>query len=107
MATTCLDCGRVIPRGPRCDRHRRLHDRDRRPPPSVRYGPDYRARHADAIAAEPWCHWPAGCDHPITEANPLTADHPIRVADGGSPDQPLVPMCKHHNSGRRATRGAG
>ena len=100
MLHPCLDCG-VATRTPRrCSDCARRYDRARRPRPTERYGPGYQRRHREAVEAEPWCHWP-GCRYAITASNPLTADHPIRVADGGDPDQPLVPMCRRHNSGRR------
>lgn len=99
MRRPCLDCGALTP-GTRCPTCTRAYDRNRRPSPEARYGADRKARHRDAIDAEPWCHWEGGCPFPITKANPLTADHPIRVADGGDPYQSLVPMCKRHNSGR-------
>ena len=94
--STCLDCGALIRRGPRCYLCGRAHDRHRRANPTARYGPGYRARHRAAIDAEPWCHADP-CRYPDTagsRANPLTADHPIPIAAGGSPLQPLVPMCR-------------
>jgi hypothetical protein len=72
----------------------------RRPSAIERYGPGYQRRHREAIADEPWCHWPGGCDRPITPDNPLTAEHVIPVSEGGR-DGPLTVLCAFHNHLRR------
>jgi len=72
----------------------------------LRYGPGYRSRHRTAIEAEPWCHNPR-CPYPDagTPSNPLQADHPLAIANGGSPLQALVPLCRScHGAKSRSDR---
>ena len=80
------------------------HTHHPKPSPSRRgYGPDWQRRSRAAIQAEPWCHNPNGCPHRDagTPANPLTGDHPIPLAAGGSTTQDPVPLCRRCNSAKR------
>lgn len=105
--TTCLGTwvgpcptDELVDRG-RCPSCAIAYDRARRPSPTDR-GLDaaWRRRVAAAIAAEPWCHWPTGCEFPIDDRNPLSGDHPIATAAGGSIDQDSVIYCRRHNSSK-------
>jgi hypothetical protein len=102
MNAACLDCAAVIRQGSsRCVLCRRAYERRRRGNPTARYGPGYRARHRAAIAAEPWCHWPGGCDYPDagTPANLLTCDHILPRSRFGY-ESPLTVLCRSHNSSK-------
>lgn len=96
-------CTNLVPRG-RCPSCAPEWERIRRPSSNTRgYDADWRRRVAAAIAAEPWCHWPSGCRYEIDERNPLTGDHPVARAAGGSTLQEPVILCRRHNAakGRR------
>lgn len=108
MKRACLTCGALFSGGrPRCPGCQRGHDRARRPSPEARYGADRKQRHRAAIESEPWCHWEGGCQYPDagSHLNPLAADHPTPVARGGAATQPLVVLCRRHNSGKGAGGG--
>lgn len=100
----CTVCGTPA-RGSRCPAHQR-------PSSAARgYGSDHRARSAEAIAGEPWCHTPGGCPYADagTPANPLTGGHPLPL-DHFAGDQlawaaqPRMPQCRRCNSGKRERR---
>lgn len=61
----------------------------------------WRALAAHAIHRQPWCAWPGGCDHAITDANPLTGDHDIprtRAPERVYDETNVVVLCRKHNS---------
>lgn len=103
----CLDCGGLSP-GPRCPTHQRANEaartrakRARRP-----YTSAERARRADTVAA--WrdrngdvCPGWHTDPHPATVNNPLTADHPTPVGQGGPETAPLTVLCRRCN-GRKS-----
>lgn len=106
-------CGRLS-QGTRCPDHARqrervrtLAKRDRRP-----YTHSERVRRATVVEAHratqgevcPGWQRPS---HPTDPANPLTADHPIAVAAGGSEQQSLSVLCRVCNGRKRAGWGGG
>jgi hypothetical protein len=88
-----------LTRNVRCDGCAAELERTRRGSPTQRYGPGYQRRHREAIVDEPWCHFPGGCQYPITPDNPLTAQHVLPASLHG-PAGPLEPWCRKHNSGQ-------
>ena len=66
---------------------------------------DYERNRRALLATATHCHW---CGSPGTTDNPLTADHILPVAHGGSHHPTnLVAACKRCNSSRGAARGGG
>jgi hypothetical protein len=105
MTTTCLDCGDEIPGGSRCPRHRRAAERRHH---NQAYDTvAYRRARAAAIAAHVSRHgWVClgEVGHPPHETRHLTADHPIRLVDGGRIVQRFDVVCRSLNSSRGARR---
>lgn len=92
----------------RCPRHRghlTQAKRKRRP-----YTAGERDRRAAAVATwrerhGDWCPGWQATPHPATADNPLTADHPNPVAQGGSETAPLSVLCRRCN-GRKSDRAS-
>lgn len=96
----CIEPGcTTLTRVTRCELHERLY---RRGVQSHYIGPYRQARQA-VLEAEPWCHTEPECPYPDrgTPMNPLTADHVVPIADGGSYDQ-LTVLCRRCNSSKGA-----
>lgn len=68
-----------------------------------RYGSDWQRLREQVIAREPWCHNPQ-CMHEVgTPPNPLTVDHVVPLARGGTNDLAnLQVLCKRCNSAKGA-----
>jgi hypothetical protein len=99
--TPCATCGSLTT----------CAHRQRASAPARGYGRDHRARTADAIRHEPWCHTTGGCPWPDsgTDTNPLTGGHPRTLAElGGNraawDAQPRIPQCSRCNSGHAPLR---
>ena len=103
----CLDCRRLTSnRSGRCDEHEAAIRRARHNPAyDTREWRDRRAATLGAWRAQNGERCPGyGRDpHYATPDNPLTADHPVALARGGSHDQPLVVLCRECN-GRKGAR---
>lgn len=93
----CLDCGTPSP-NTRCPIHSRQHDRTRRPSFHDRgYDAAYQRLRRQIITAEPWCHWPSGCNYPLHPIrNPLSADHVTPLRSAGY-NLGLQVLCMRHN----------
>ena len=91
------DCNALTQRT-RCLVHERQYDRDRMGRRGDLYGATHRKRSKEAIADEPWCHWP-GCMSTVD----LTADH---IQDG-NPDSEYQVLCRGHNAVKANRRRAG
>jgi 5-methylcytosine-specific restriction enzyme A len=53
---------------------------------------------AEAIQAEPWCHWPSGC----YATEDLTGDHIVPLSKGGLNERSNCEvLCRAHNSAKR------
>lgn len=90
---TVPGCGLLAPR--RCPRHPMGRQR-RRPSPRARgYDAAWARRSKAAIAEQPWC---SRCGTEGTPNNPLTGDHPVPLARGGSRDQEPAVLCRRCNS---------
>jgi 5-methylcytosine-specific restriction enzyme A len=101
-ALICLEpgCGKVVSTGSRCPTHQHELDvrRDRSRGTRSERGYDSRwARMAkEAIAEHPWC---ARCGTQGNATNPLTADHNVPLARGGSNVwDNVVVLCRRCNS---------
>jgi 5-methylcytosine-specific restriction protein A len=70
----CLECRR---------KKQKAHDARRGTASQRGYGKKWRDLRAAAIAAQPWCSF---CHHPGSRDNPLSADHVVEKARGGSDD---------------------
>lgn len=76
-------CRELIPLNRRfCGFHAMTYERARIARRGDRYNWEHRQNAKQAIAAEPWCHWP-GCGR----NDDLTADHPDYTV-----------LCRSHNS---------
>ncbi len=116
--TTCLRCGDVIPRGPRCKPCSAQYERDRyavRGSPEERgYDRRWRKLRAAKIAAHlavfgSVCPGFARPEHPVQERQ-LTLDHVLpRIAGGLSVDSNTGILCLSCNSrkGSGERRGVG
>lgn len=104
----CLTCRKPTRNpGGRCEQHQREYlaqrYRERGSRQERGYDAAYERARAQCIRDQPWCSVPE-CMHPGSIDNPLTADHVISLADGGSSElSNLRTMCRFHNS----QRGAG
>lgn len=104
----CLGCRKPTTRpGSRCSNcapaWTRQRDQRRGTVVERGYDSEYQKARAAVIRAQPWCSAP-GCMHPGSPDNPLTADHVVSLALGGTNDLAnLRTMCRFHNS----QRGAG
>lgn len=94
---TCIDCG-ALTSTTRCHACTRAADRRRGTADQRGYGTVWQALRARLLSGSARC---AVCGHPGTPANPLTLDHIVAKARGGS-DHPsnLQPLCRHHNSSK-------
>jgi HNH endonuclease len=62
------------------------------------YGKEWRRLRAAAIAAQPWCTF---CRHPGSKENPLSADHIVEKARGGTDDPSNIrDLCRRCNQQR-------
>ncbi|WP_363326415.1 HNH endonuclease signature motif containing protein [Haloactinopolyspora sp.] len=90
MQRSCLGCGRLIQSGSRCGSCRRQRH-------TAAYGGDWRRARA-ALAGIDRC---ARCGERGSPANPLTADHVVPVARGGTDDASnLQVLCRRCNSSK-------
>lgn len=106
----CLTCGTLTGnRSGRCDQHERATARARH---NTAYDSrEWRERRDATLAAYRAQHGNAcpGWGEPAHLAgisNPLTADHPVALADGGTHDQALTVLCRRCNSRKGARRAA-
>jgi hypothetical protein len=96
----CLDCQSLaIPGRARCYTCTRTRDRQRGSRQQRGYNATHEQRRAAAIAAEPWCHYLAGCPYldAGTPTNPLSLEH----LDPLDRDGPVTVLCHRCNSARR------
>jgi 5-methylcytosine-specific restriction protein A len=110
----CMHCRRYLPddqfkdgRCPDCRReYQRQRDARRGSSTARGYGTGWQRLAAQIIVAHPYC---AQCGHTGSQANPLTVDHIVPKAKGGTDDADnLRVLCRLHNSGRpRQGRGRG
>ena len=98
----CLDCGRLT-QDTRCPPHRIAHDNARyarRGTTTERgLGYQHQLQVAEQIAAVPVCQ---RCGHTGTADNPLTGEHGVARADGGT--EVTATLCRRCNSSLGASR---
>lgn len=97
----CLDCG-TLTAGSRCPActaaNKRRVEAQRDSSAERGYGWAWSAISRKVIAAQPWC---SICGHTGSPTNPLTADHIIPKAHGGTDALGnLRTLCRFHNSSR-------
>jgi 5-methylcytosine-specific restriction protein A len=99
-STTCLDCGRVIRKpASRCVDCRRAKDKLRGTSKERGYGAEWR-KMRDLVLAQEKCCARCGCEG--SPGNPLSVDHIIPKARGGTNDRDnLQTLCHKCNSGKR------
>ena len=95
MLRPCLICS-TLSRESRCESHRL-----ERPSATERgYGSSWRRLSASVIAEYGSC---VDCGHAGSPDNPLTADHIVAKANGGTDDRwNLTCRCRRHNSSKGA-----
>ena len=101
MQRPCLGCGALIGSGSRCRLCKRVRDRSRlRARTTERgYGAAWQALARQVIEAQPSCTY---CGTEGDPSNPLTADHFVPKALGGTDDRDnLVTACRRCNSAKR------
>jgi hypothetical protein len=93
----CLQCNRPT-HGTYCQAHQPRTDS----PSTATRTASERKRRAQAVTE--WVmrngHICPGYNRPPHQSTDLTADHPIRVADGGDQAQPLAILCRTCNSSK-------
>lgn len=94
----CLECGELSPKS-RCPKHRPDHRLTRT---QRGLGSEHDKMRRLVVRPDSLCHW---CGRPATVNDPLTADHLIPRAHGGtSTRENLVPAHRSCNSRRGAGR---
>jgi 5-methylcytosine-specific restriction protein A len=102
----CPRCGtrtRTTGRCPDCRRaYQHAYDQQRGSSSQRGYGSEWRKLRAAVIQAQPWCSF---CGHTGSRDNPLSVDHIVPRAQGGTDDPSnLRVLCLTHN--RRRPRGS-
>lgn len=97
----CIDCGTLTP-VTRCQQCTRVADRRRGTAEQRGYGTAWRALRAKLLRGA-YC---VICGHPGSTNNPLSLDHVVPKARGGSDDPGnLQPLCRQHNSAKGSSVG--
>lgn len=90
FARPCLTCNELIPAGQRCPKCGTTEARG--------YGSSWRRLSQQVIAEEGRCR---DCGTTGTAKNPLTCDHIVAKANGGTDDRSnLCCRCRRHNSSK-------
>lgn len=98
----CIDCGNLIPSGSRCASCQPAQTQQRGTTTARGYGSQWRRISDQVVAEEGMC---IDCGHVGTPDNPLTADHVVAKANGGTDDRDnLVCRCRRHNSAKGSRR---
>jgi 5-methylcytosine-specific restriction protein A len=98
---TCIDCG-ALTQATRCTICARLADRRRGSADQRGYGTAWRTLRAKLLRGSR-C---VVCGHPGSTDNPLSLDHILPKARGGSDDpRNLQPLCRQHNSAKGTSLG--
>lgn len=98
----CVDCGQLIGSGSRCTRCQRSADARRGSTTERGYGAEWQKLSAQVIVEEGQCR---DCGTTGTATNPLTCDHIVSKALGGTDARSnLTCRCRRHNSSKGARR---
>ena len=94
MSTVCLDCPKIIPKGPRCP----VHTAERAERQGYTHQSSWQLKRRQVL--ELWGFGCASCRRPLTLAT-MQCDHIIPVADGGSAELGnLQALCRECHNGK-------